>query len=198
MDVSRRKPGLVAAWVAAGSGRVKYPPKKEWAKDGAENWSFVGQGRRPSWRNIPKTPRAPDIVSVVYFVEIGEHIKIGVTTRLESRLQACRNASPDVQLLLTVPGNRTLERQLHDLFGEYKVAREIFRPDRRILSFIEHVEYGGLDRGLRYLEETTLAARTQANTTRRIERTRVARLDRAAASAHYASLVAERKRQVGW
>jgi hypothetical protein len=136
--------------------------------------------------------------SVVYFVEIGKHIKIGFTTNLKQRLKSFLTSSPDVRLLLAIPGDRSLERTLHDKLAECRVARELFGQEYRVLEFIAHFEYGGIERGLRFLEATSPAARAQRKAEEHAKRVGVARQSRAERDAYFASLVEERKNQLGW
>ena len=135
---------------------------------------------------------------VVYFAEIGDRIKIGFSTNVANRMKTFRTSSTNVELLLVIPGDRALEARFRCLFAEQRIEREIFRRDPRILDFISHVEYGGLDRGLRYLEATTPQRRKQAKQEARAERERVARQTKAEKDAYFASLVAGRKERVGW
>lgn len=134
---------------------------------------------------------------VVYFVRIGDHIKIGFSTNLDARLKSFATASADIELLLIIPGDRALERSLHDLLDEARIAREIFRQHRRIANFIDNVEYGGLDRGLQWLEETTPTKRREQKIAYHKDRMRVARQSKAEQDAYYASLVAQRKLEIG-
>jgi hypothetical protein len=82
--------------------------------------------------------------SVVYFIRVGKFIKIGVTTNLKKRIQALRGASNEqIYVLLTIPGDRRLERRLHELFGDARSRNEFFHYDARIQSFIGITEYKG-------------------------------------------------------
>lgn len=136
--------------------------------------------------------------SVVYIVEIGKHIKIGFSTNLEKRLKAFLTSSPDVELLLAIPGDRALERTLHDKLAECRMARELFHRDSRILEFIHHFKYGGIERGLDYLDMTTPASRARQKAEDTARRVAVARQSRAEKDAYFASLVADRKTRLGW
>ncbi len=137
-------------------------------------------------------------MSIVYFVRIGQHVKIGFTTNMESRLVTFRNSALDVQVLLTLPGGRDLERRLHSLFREQRIQRELFRDDARIYDFIRNVEYSGLDRGLKYLEQTLPHRRAAARQAEQLRRVEERRLNKAQLDAHFASMVAERKQRLGW
>lgn len=71
---------------------------------------------------------------VVYYVQVGEFIKIGVTTRLRQRLQAY---PPNKRLLATEPGNYALESKRHEQF-EHLLAHghEWFRCDAKLIDHI--------------------------------------------------------------
>lgn len=69
-------------------------------------------------------------VGWVYFIQAGKYIKIGYTSRpdVAERLAALQTANPvELRLLAAVPGDPTLERLLHRLFGNYRVRGEWFR-----------------------------------------------------------------------
>lgn len=75
---------------------------------------------------------------VVYYVRIGDHIKIGFTTNMKLRLSALR-IDPDA-VLATEPGGRTLEAERHKQFAAERVSRrEDFNPSRRLLDHIGKV-----------------------------------------------------------
>lgn len=74
---------------------------------------------------------------VVYFVQVGERIKIGTTTGLRGRLESFRTmAGDEPKVLLVVPGSYTEERQAHALFADERIRGEWFRPSERLLQFI--------------------------------------------------------------
>lgn len=76
--------------------------------------------------------------SRVYYVRIGDHVKIGYTINLRQRLGALR--VDDDALLATEPGGRSVEAQRHKQFIEERVGkRENFNPSRRLLAHIEAV-----------------------------------------------------------
>jgi hypothetical protein len=141
---------------------------------------------------------APQPQSVVYFVEIGQHIKIGFTTNLKQRLKSFLTSSPDVTLLLAIPGTRDLEQTLHQMLVDCRIEREIFRREYRVLDFIRNFEYGGLERGMQFLESTSHASIARHKAEEHTKRVAVARQSRAEKDAYFASLVAKRKQRIGW
>ena len=71
----------------------------------------------------------------VYYVLVGEKVKIGYTANLTQRLRAY---PPDAELLATEPGDKELERTRHQQFREYLThGREWFAPGPALR---EHVE----------------------------------------------------------
>lgn len=76
--------------------------------------------------------------SVVYYVRIGDRVKIGFSANLRQRLIALR--LDDSAILATEPGGRMLETQRHREFAEERVGRrEDFNPSRRLLAHIKSV-----------------------------------------------------------
>jgi hypothetical protein len=82
----------------------------------------------------------------VYFVQAGEHVKIGTSTRTEARLSQAQtmNALP-VKLIGTVRGDRRLEKVLHKRFDHLRVQGEWFAASLELLAFID---------GLLFVEST--------------------------------------------
>src|SRR3954470_12354445 len=64
---------------------------------------------------------------VVYYIQVGEFIKIGTTIQLRERIKAY---PPNKRLLATEPGGHSLESRRHEQFMRLLVlGREWFRPD---------------------------------------------------------------------
>lgn len=152
--------------------------------------------RAPSFTQADVAQAEPQ--SMVYFVQIGKHIKIGFTTNLEGRLKAFQTSSADVDLLLSLPGDRALERSLHDKLSECRIARELFRREYRVLAFMSKYKRDGLAAALQFLDETDSAAIARRKAEDRVRRVAVARQTKAEKDAYFASLVAERKNRIGW
>jgi hypothetical protein len=74
---------------------------------------------------------------VVYYVRIGDYIKIGFSTRLRNRLASLRAD----ELLAVEPGGPEMERQRHKEFASERIdlRRENFRPSERLEAHIEAV-----------------------------------------------------------
>lgn len=72
--------------------------------------------------------------AVVYYVQVGEHIKIGTTTNIKSRMVAY---PPNRRLLATEPGHEELEAERHREFsGLLDMGREWFRPGPALIDHI--------------------------------------------------------------
>lgn len=74
---------------------------------------------------------------LVYYVQIGEHVKIGFTTNLRGRLA---QYPPNRRLLATEPGFEDVERQRHAEFSQYRyMGREWFEPGPDLLAHINRL-----------------------------------------------------------
>jgi hypothetical protein len=149
---------------------------------------------RVTQADVARTPPQ----SVVYFVRIGNFIKIGFTTNLKQRLAAFLTSAPSAELLLSIPGDRSLEQMLQTHLADCRVDRELFRPEYRVIEFIANYKYGGMERGLRFLDATDPTKNDRRREEDRERRVAVARQSKAERNAYFASLVAERKRRLGW
>lgn len=77
--------------------------------------------------------------SVVYYVRIGDRIKIGYTTNLSQRMAALR-VEPH-NLLATEPGGRRLEAERHEQFADYRFGRrEDFIDAQAIREHIQELQ----------------------------------------------------------
>lgn len=80
--------------------------------------------------------RGPDVY-VVYYLEVGDAIKIGYTSNLSNRL---RDYPPNSKLLAYEPGGPSLEGQRHREFAaDLTAGREWFRPSDRLLAHIASI-----------------------------------------------------------
>lgn len=86
-----------------------------------------GEGRAPY---IQK--RQPNLVYVIRAIYSG-HLKIGVARDPEYRLRELQTGTwESLKLLITMPGGRKLEQELHERFARYRMAREWFRHSDEI------------------------------------------------------------------
>lgn len=90
------------------------------------------QAHRKMKVTFPEMPPEPDVVdrarkdlreeqSLVYYVQLGQYIKIGFTTNLKQRLRGFR--VPPSMVLATEPGGRSMEKQRHEQFAKWRVGR---------------------------------------------------------------------------
>jgi hypothetical protein len=73
--------------------------------------------------------------SVVYFIAMGEKIKIGTTLGLKKRVRGL--SLPESAVLATEPGGPRRERQLHGQFAQLREHGEWFRADPELLAYID-------------------------------------------------------------
>lgn len=80
-------------------------------------------------------PFAEPRASVVYYVQLGTHIKIGTTQNLQHRMAGY---PPMARLLVTEPGGYTLEAKRLKQFGEYlDGGKEWFVAGKKLREHIE-------------------------------------------------------------
>lgn len=73
----------------------------------------------------------------VYYLRVGDQIKIGFSTDVRRRL---RSYPPGSELLALEPGDKKLERRRHNEFFEWLAAgREWFEPSDELLKHIQDV-----------------------------------------------------------
>jgi hypothetical protein len=123
-----------------------------------KKWRDKNPGRvREYGRRAKAKRRSKRHESQVYFVRIGQHIKIGTTTNMNARLQQLRGSSAEeITVLLTIPGDRKLERALHDLLQEDRIRLEFFRDSWFIGEFIRRAAWDAcnIDVGVSHPHET--------------------------------------------
>lgn len=82
--------------------------------------------------------------AVVYYVRIGDLIKIGTTVDLRTRMGAY---PPGARLLAVEPGGEAVEQSRHRQFGHLHAARrEWFKPGADLLEHIQGLATAGLPR----------------------------------------------------
>lgn len=84
-----------------------------------------------------KAKRRGDQEGFVYYIRIGERIKIGYSADVKRRMRAY---PPGSELLATEPGDRALERKRHQQFaGSLADGREWFRPTPDIMELVHEL-----------------------------------------------------------
>jgi len=92
-------------------------------------------------RPLPKVAVAKE--SIVYFLGGAGLVKIGLSTTGMSRIQAIRQMSPVfLTLLATIPGDRRVERGIHQRFAALRTHGEWFKLDAQLAAFIQAIKEG--------------------------------------------------------
>lgn len=115
----------------------------------AEQEVMFDRIRRDSEARRPERERLADLArrdreagAVVYYLRIGDRIKIGFTTNLAQRVAALR-LDPDA-VLATEPGGRDIEYRRHLQFADERYGRrEDFAPSDRLMAHIRTLQMGG-------------------------------------------------------
>jgi hypothetical protein len=82
--------------------------------------------------------RASPGAGVVYFIDAGEHIKIGYSASLVARMQKMGTDTPiGAKLLHAEPGTFQTEKIVHRHFASLRVRGEWFRKGQVLLDYIE-------------------------------------------------------------
>ena len=88
-------------------------------------------------RHAAQSP-TPD--TLIYFIQAGDDgpIKIGITTCLKRRLaQLQKTSHRALRVLTTMPGDREIEKVLHEGFAICRLCGEWFEPHGALLEFIK-------------------------------------------------------------
>lgn len=93
-------------------------------------------------RPAPAAPPEPKREGVVYYVQVGGHIKIGWTSRLEQRM---RSYPPNTILLAVHPGSRADEKQLHKRFAVHRSHGQEWYP--LVPVILDHIKRVIADHG---------------------------------------------------
>ena len=114
----------IAIWLHVGDewNRRLHSGRSGWQEDG--EWD-------------PASDRAGSQQPVVYFVQVGELVKIGTTTTMPRRLAELRShAQHEPRVLLVVPGSYAEEEQVHALFAADRVRGEWFTLSAALEEFM--------------------------------------------------------------
>lgn len=88
-------------------------------------------------------PEIPVLVDKVYFIQSGDHIKIGITSGpIQKRLKALSTAHHQDLVLLAVVEDQTgrMEMELHQRFASDRVRGEWFKASADLLAYIESIK----------------------------------------------------------
>ena len=79
-------------------------------------------------------------MSYIYFIEDSQNktIKIGISKKVLSRFKNLQTSnSNSLNLIGAIPGDYSLESQLHSKFKKYRINGEWFKKHKDILSYIK-------------------------------------------------------------
>lgn len=116
--------------------------------DAGSSMNDSGTGRKigtsvTQWRSRGVRKHA----GYVYFIRVGDHIKIGFSTRPIDRLNGLQTSNPGrLEIVGTRPGSRKTEAELHERFKDMRVRGEWFQARVPLLRFIESNTIEGLER----------------------------------------------------
>lgn len=75
--------------------------------------------------------------SHVYFIYSGGFLKIGFSTNWRERVDGvCQGCVHPAEMVLVMPGDRSMEAEYHALFHEYRFDREWFRCEGKVREFL--------------------------------------------------------------
>lgn len=105
-------------------------------QDGALLSLAIGREIRRQWREAQEA-RDRRATWYVYYVRIGDSIKIGTTGNLEQRMSQLMAD----EILAAEPGDRDLERARHRQFAHLRVRGERFRPANDLMTHVEDIRH---------------------------------------------------------
>lgn len=80
----------------------------------------------------------------IYFVKMGEAIKIGFAKDVARRVKHMQGGCPEpLEIIASMQGSPATEKQLHRKFEDLCIRGEWFRPGDLLLNFIAKVQNGG-------------------------------------------------------
>ena len=88
--------------------------------------------------------RKKESESFVYFMRSGDFVKIGPAKNVKARLSEHRTSNPIAEIVATLDGGRTLERQLHQTFKNFRHDREFFRFEGTLKEYVEGIQSNDL------------------------------------------------------
>ena len=75
---------------------------------------------------------------MIYLISTNTHIKLGFSKNPKRRLKQLQTANAEKLMLLKVfPGDKKVEKELHDLLDEYRMEGEWFLYDDDIFKTID-------------------------------------------------------------
>lgn len=98
---------------------------------------FDAAVHRAATMHAAASVRAGKPGAFVYFVLYGQRVKIGTCQNVKARLAALSTGIPGrAKVYYVTPGNRQLEKDLHDLFAVDRISGEWFQFSKAIKDWI--------------------------------------------------------------
>jgi hypothetical protein len=106
-----------------------------------------------SWREAHAIPPRQNLLTAtgdhVYFIKIGQAIKIGFSNKLRQRIADFQTTTAEpIEVLAFFPGTRALEHRLHSLFWGLRIRNELFRDHPDIRCFIKLAIINSIDEAI--------------------------------------------------
>lgn len=123
-------PGIVKVLRAVSGNDIL----NEWVVHLAESLHYQVIGK---YQQVKPETQPRHIEQLVYFIEGGNSIKIGVAEYPQNRLRILQNSSPlALKILKTCNGGREEERKLHARFAHLRQHGEWFKKSDELMDFI--------------------------------------------------------------
>lgn len=92
-------------------------------------------GGRPSSKAVVDDRKPLD--HKVYFIKRGNHVKIGTSCRLNTRLSTLRTSTPHPLVLIgVIDGDTKVESAMHQRFAKYRVRGEWFKLEGALAKYV--------------------------------------------------------------
>lgn len=78
----------------------------------------------------------------VYFIQIGKSgdIKIGYSNNIKDRMYTIQTSIPEkIRLLGYIKGDRCKEKEIHELFKDFKIKGEWFKCNKILIDYLNNV-----------------------------------------------------------
>jgi Meiotically Up-regulated Gene 113 (MUG113) protein len=127
------------AWDAARKERRAIERARQSLDDERKHLDKALDRRDKRRREMTECSRAAELkaASLIYYIMRSDRlIKIGTTARVTARMRTLEDQYGEIRLLLTHPGDRQAEQQLHREFSAWRWRGEWFHPGKPL---IEHI-----------------------------------------------------------
>lgn len=88
-------------------------------------------------RIIPNFLDKKSRLGYVYFIKMGNAVKIGFSTSVGSRLKTIQTSCPEpAEVMLVLPGSQATEQFFHEHFSKYRLSGEWFSLEGKLVAFL--------------------------------------------------------------